>query len=193
MLSKGYLPSKDVIYLRRQFMKRNRLLIYLLIFTSVIFLWLSLKKTTLNKQYPEQQIQRYLMSLIVETDEILFRVPIEEISNNKQLAKDQLNKLLVSTERIFTSYTELQEINNQFHAKAPSTNIPEEIIAGSMAFFTEMKESKNRHVNEQQLQYLEQLYLFYKEINDLDVEKMDLDECIHQVSLISEKYQHLIK
>lgn len=176
-------------------MKKNRLVIYSLLFAFAVGAIFLYQKTTIKQHFPEQKVKSYQTTLSVGIQTLLTKVPIEEIVDDKALLKDQLEQLIVSTNQIYTAYTELKAIAIAYQQYEEDREIADKIMANSMSAFTKMQKerAKKMTLSNEQLDDIKSLLHFYKQIEQLDIHALELGVWLQKAADISEQYVHLIE
>lgn len=172
-------------------MKKNRLLVYVFIFLIAVTAFTMYGRTEI-KEFPVGKTFSYQQSMQGAITDMLNNIPVTQIEEEKVLTQGQSAFLLEKSERMLSSFTELNAIASTYM----KTNIAEsktQLSLENIYFSFSQIEGQERELKltDRQADYIADVYRFLTDVYKINILDIELDELLVEMEKVSEKYPYL--
>ncbi|MBS4194923.1 hypothetical protein [Lederbergia citri] len=176
-------------------MKKRRLLIYLFLFFAIVAVMTVYGKQS-SQQYNPDKVTGYINGMRMGIQDLYKKVPINTIRENNTVTEKQLDYLIGGIDRVYSSYLELQTMGINFHfIKEEEIKKTDVVLENILSSLQELKTSTKSDITltKNQLEAIEELYIFLWDIYELDLYDKELGEILLNLEDVSGSHEILGK
>ncbi|VEF47377.1 Uncharacterised protein [Bacillus freudenreichii] len=173
-------------------MKKNRLPVYVFIFLIAVTAFTMYGRTEI-KEFPEGKTVSYQQSMQASITDILNKVPVKQIQAEQVLTQDQSAILVEKSERILSSFTELNAVAATYLSTDDSESKTQSSLENIYFSFSQLggKKGSELKLTDRQADYITDVYQFLADVRKIDILDIGLDESLHEIEKVSEQYPGL--